>query len=162
MIATTKKAQYFEQHDIPTEGGDALRAKLMLPKRSGPPSRLVCIAPLVGSSASQALIIFRSLTRRGTAIMSFEYRGHAASSGTFELDKVLVDTRHALEWASAYARDLSIPLHGMATCFGNVALLSQFAGGAPACPLRSLSAVSGLFRLDQVLRFERFAPGSWR
>ncbi len=156
MITATRKAQYIEHHLIPVDGQSKLHAELMLPRSLQPPMRLVIVAPLVGANASQALIIFRTLTRRGAAVLSFEYRGHARSSGNFELDKTVVDTQYALEWACDYARVRGIPVHGLATCFGTVPLLAQFASGHPVFPLCSISAVSGLFRLDQILRFEDF------
>jgi hypothetical protein len=46
----------------------------------------------------------------------------------------------------------------LATCFGTVPLLAQFADGDCRYPFWSFSTVSGLFRLDQILRFEDFAP----
>jgi len=158
MISGARKFRLFEEHPIPVEGRGVLHAKLMLPKPPGFPKRLVFIAPLVGASASQALILFRSLTRRGSILMSFEYRGHLRSSGTFELDKTIVDARHALAWACEYSRRHGLPLHGFATCFGAVPLVAQFARGARGCPLWSFSTISGLFRLDRILRFEEFVP----
>ena len=154
--AARRKSQFIEQYQIPTEGQDVLHVKLMLPKPPSFPKRIVFMAPLVGASASQALINFRKLTRRGSVLMSFEYRGHPRSSGTFELDKTVVDTRHALDWASNYAREHGLPLHGFATCFGTVPLFAQFANGARRCQLWSLSTVSGLLSLDQILRLEDF------
>ncbi len=157
MISTPRNSQLFEEHQIPSEGGNFLNAKLMLPKPSVPPRRLVFISPLVGASAAQALIVFRKLSRRGSVIMSYEYRGHSRSTGRFELDKTIVDTRYALDWAVDYARSNGLPLHGFATCFGVVPLLAQFANGGRGAPFSSISAISGLLRLDQLLRFDDFA-----
>jgi len=158
MISAVRKSRLFEEHQISTEGRDALYAKLMLPKPPEDPKRLVFIAPLVGASAAQALVLFRSLTRRGSILMSFAYRGHTGSSGTFELDKTIVDVRHALAWACGYTARRGLPLHGFATCFGAIPLVAQFARGARGCPLWSFSTISGLFRSDQILRFETFVP----
>jgi hypothetical protein len=115
------------------------------------------IAPLIGAGASQALLIFRNLTRRGTTLLSFEYQGHPRSTGTFELDRTIADCRHALTWAWRYASELGVPLHGLSTCYGTVPLLAQFAGPGCGLLLKSLNAVSGLFRLDQIIRFQDFA-----
>jgi hypothetical protein len=158
MILAARRSQLFQEHLVPTEGGEVLHAKLMLPKPPSYPERLVFMPPLVGGGASQALILFRNLTRRGSVLMSFEYRGHAHSSGTFELDKTIVDTRCALEWACEYVRNHTLPLHGLAMCFGTVPLVAQYADGDPGYPLWSFSTVSGLLRLDQILRFEDFVP----
>jgi hypothetical protein len=158
MIATSRKSQLFEQFSIPTEQKDLLHARLMRPKPPVAPQRLVLIAPLVGASASQALIMFRRLTRRGSIIMSFEYRGHSRSTGTFELDKTIVDTRYVLNWAQDYAAGRGLPLHGLATCFGAVPLFAQFRAANTCFPLASLSTISGLMRLDQILQLEQFAP----
>jgi hypothetical protein len=129
----------------------------MIPKPPLRPQRVVFIAPLVGAGAAQPLVIFRNFTRRGAILVSFEYRGHAHSSGTFELDKTITDVRHALWWSWNYAQDRGLPLHGFATCFGTIPLLAQFTDHGCGCLLRSISTVSGLFRLDQILRFEDFA-----
>jgi len=157
-MISARKSALFEQRLIPTEGNDVLHAKLMHPKPPAYPKRLVLIPPLIGAGAAQPLIIFRNLTRRGSILLSFEYRGHPRSTGTFSLDGTIVDTRYALAWASNYARRHGLPLHGFATCYGLVTLAAQFAGPGPACRLWSLCTVSGLFRLDQILRFEDFAP----
>lgn len=158
MISAIRKSQLFQEHQVPTDDSEVLHAKLMLPKPPSSPKRLVFISPLVGASASQALILFRNLTRRGSILMSFEYRGHPRSSGTFELDKTIVDTRYALDWACEYAREHRLPLHALATCFGTVPLVAQFADGARSYPLRSFGAISGLLGLDRILRFEDFVP----
>jgi hypothetical protein len=156
MSSTISRTRLFEQHRIPTEGDDALHAELMLPKPPVRPQRVVFIAPLVGAGAAQPLVIFRNFTRRGAILVSFEYRGHTHSSGTFELDKTVSDVQHALWWSWNYAQDRGLPLHGFATCFGTIPLLAQFAERGCGCLLRSISTVSGLFRLDQILRIEDF------
>lgn len=158
MISVPPKPRLFEEHQVPTEGRDLLHAKLMLPKPPGFAKRLVFIPPLIGAGASQPLIIFRNMTRRGAVLMSFEYRGHRRSTGTFDLDATIADTRHALDWATDYARRRGLPLHGFATCYGVIALAAQFARGGHGRRLWSLNTISGLFRLDQILRFEDFAP----
>jgi hypothetical protein len=157
MALGTSKSRLFEDREIPTGGADVLRASLMLPRPPNAPKRLAFVAPLVGAGASQALILFRNLTRRGTVLVSFEYRGHARSGGTFDLDKTIADVHSALKWASEYAARRGLPLHAFATCYGAVPLAAQFANGREGWPLRSFSTVSGLFRLDQILRFEDFA-----
>lgn len=157
MISAAPKSRLFEEHQIPTEGPDVLYATLMFPKPPNCPKRLVFIPPLIGAGASQPLIIFRNLTRRGAVLLSFEYRGHSRSSGTFELDRTITDVRHALDWAANYARQRGLPLHGFATCFGVIALAAQYAAGGRRRRLWSFNTISGLFRLDHILRFEDFA-----
>lgn len=157
MVSLSSKSRFFEEHRVPADD-DFLHALLMLPKPPIHPKRLVFIPPLIGAGASQPLIIFRNLTRRGAVLMSFEYRGHPYSTGVFELDTTIADTRHALVWASHYARSHGLPLHGFATCYGMIALAAQFGGDAPGHRLWSMNSVSGLFRLNQILRFEDFAP----
>lgn len=156
MVRMPPKPRVFDEHRIPTEDGDFLYAKLMFPKPPATPKRLVFIPPLIGVSASQSLIVFRNLTRRGVVLLSFEYRGHPRSTGIFDLDKTIVDTHCVMLWASDYAREHGLPLHGFSTCYGVVALAAQFRKGL-RCPFWSLSAVSGLFRLDRIIRFENFA-----
>ncbi len=158
MVPVLSNSRLFEEHHIPTEGGDLLHAKLMLPKPPTFPKRLVVIPPLIGAGASQPLVIFRNLTRRGAILLSFEYRGHPRSTGIFELDKTITDTRYALVWAENYATERGLPLHGFATCYGVIALAAQFTDKTRPPPIWSFNAISGLFRLDQILRFEDFAP----
>lgn len=135
-----------------------LYGRMMLPKSSASPKRLVLIPPLIGAGASQGLIIFRNLTRRGCALLSFEYRGHSHSTGVFELDRTIVDTRNAVRWAADYACRHDMPLHAITMCYAFVSLAAQFRYEHWPRSLRSINAVSGLFRLDQILRFEDFAP----
>lgn len=158
MTAAPLKARLFEDQLIPTEDNNLLHVTLMLPKPPIRPRRVVLMAPLVGAGASQPLIIFRNFTRRGAILVSFEYRGHLGSSGVFELDGTIGDVRRAVTWAWQYAHERGLPLHGFATCFGTVPLLAQFRDGGCGRLLSSFSAVSGLFRLDQILRFDGFAP----
>jgi hypothetical protein len=71
-------------------------------------------------------------------------------------------------WAADYARKYGLPLHGFSTCYGVVTLLGQFKKGlfghngsienGLKCPFWSISGVSGLFRMDRIIRFENFAP----
>jgi hypothetical protein len=159
-IMTTSSAtknRLFEDRHIPTESGELLHAKLMMPKPPISPRRVVLISPLVGASAAQPLLIFRNFTRRGSIMISFEYRGHAESTGTFELDNTVTDVHHALIWARDYAAGLGLPLHAFATCYGTIPLLAQFKEHGQGRVFRSLNMVSGLFRLDQILRFDDFA-----
>lgn len=157
MTSRPRKSRLFEERRIPAGGGDFLHAKLMLPKPPDYAKRLVFIPPLIGAGASQPLVIFRNLTRRGAVLLSFEYRGHRGSTGVFDLDGTITDTRHALDWAASFAGRRGLPVHGFATCYGMVALAAQFTGRARARRLWSLNAISGLFRLDHILRFEDFA-----
>ncbi|MHB1033310.1 MAG: alpha/beta hydrolase family protein [Pirellulales bacterium] len=156
MTIVPPKNRLLEQQ-IPIEGG-VLCAKLMAPKPPVRPQRVVFISPLVGAGAAQPLLIFRNLTRRGSILLSFEYRGHGRSTGRFELDATLSDVHHALIWAWNYANGRGLSLHGFATCYGTVSLLAQFKENGCGCLLKSLSTVSGLFRMDQILRFDDFAP----
>jgi len=158
MAVSQSKTPLFQEHRIPTEGSDSLHATIMLPKPPIFPKRLVLIPPLVGARASQGLILSRNLARRGSILLSFEYCGHPRSTGTFELDKTILDTQCALHWADDYARQRGLPLHALAMCYGAVALMALFRRGNERCPLWSLSTVSGLFRMDRIIRFEDFAP----
>ena len=163
MVRKPSKPRIFEEHQIPTADNDFLYAKLMFPKPPATVKRLVFMPPLIGAGASQNLIVFRNFTRRGAVLLSFEYRAHPRSTGIFELDKTVVDTRHAMLWANDYAHAHGLPLHGFSTCYGLVSLAAQFKKGqanelGPRCPFWSLSAVSGLFHLDRIIVFEDFAP----
>lgn len=127
------------------------------------------MSPLVGASASQSLVISRNLARRGGILLSFEYRGHKNSTGIFDLDTTVVDTHHAILWASNFARERGLPMHGFTTCYGLVTMLAaQFKKSQAKnrtsseeslpSPFWSLNAVSGLFSLDRIIRFEDFTP----
>ncbi len=157
MLETPSKAKLFKDFRIPTEDGVSLHAQAMFPKPTVEPRRIVFISPLVGAAAAQPLLIFRNFTRRGSILVSFEYRGHARSTGTFELDKTIVDVRNALIWTWNYANQRDLPLHGFATCFGVIPLLAQFRDRGCGCLLQSVSAVSGLFRLNHILTLADFA-----
>lgn len=152
------KSRLFEDRTIPTEGNETLFAKLLMPRLPMQPQRVVFFAPLVGAGAGQQLMTFRNFSRRGAIVISYEYRGHPKSTGKFELDKTIDDTHHALIWASNYANELGLPLHGFATCYGVVPLLAQFKKGGCGHLLRSISTISGLYHLNQILRIEDFAP----
>ncbi len=152
------KSRLFEDHIIPTEDNEVLFAKLLMPKLPMQPQRVVFFAPLVGAGAGQQLMTFRNFSRRGAIVISYEYRGHPQSTGMFELDKTIVDTHYALIWASNYANELGLPLHGFTTCYGTIPLLAQFQKGGCGHLLRSISTISGLYHLNQILRIEDFAP----
>jgi hypothetical protein len=156
-VDISAKAKQFGEYRIPTDGGDFLQVQTLHPKKSVEPRRVVFISPLVGAGAAKSLIVSRSFTRAGSILVSFEYRGHTRSSGKFELDRTVADVRNALNWARGYAADMGLPLHGFATCYGTVPLFAQFKGDGPARFLRSVSVVSALFRLNQILSFDRFA-----
>ncbi len=160
MADAQSRTSLFQEHRIPTEGSDTLHATIMLPKPPIFPKRLVFIPPLIGARASQGLIVSRNLARRGSILLSFEYCGHAGSTGAFELDKTILDTQYALRWADDYARRRGFPLHALAMCYGAVSLMALFRRGKQKqrCPFWSLSTVSGLFRMDRIIRFEDFAP----
>jgi hypothetical protein len=147
-----------EEYRIPTEGSDVLYVRMLHPRRPSRPKRLVFITPLIGGTSTQPLILLRDLARRGSILMSFEYRGHPRSTGVFDLERTIVDARYALLWAADYAAQHAIPLHGFAFCYGAYTLAAQFAPGGPGRYLRSFSTISGLFRLDQMVRFEDFVP----
>jgi len=76
----------------------------------------------------------------------------------FDLDCTIVDTHYALIWALEYARELGLPLHGFAMCYGAIPLLAQFKRGGYGRFMRSVSTISGLYHLNQILRVEDFAP----
>lgn len=158
IVTTSAKSQLFETHQILTQGGDLLHAAVMTPKPPVKPKRVVFISPLIGAAAVAPLLTFRNLARSGSILISFEHRGHTRSTGTFELDKAVVDVEHAMVWAWDYASQRGLPLHGFATCFGNVALLAQFKKQGYGPILRSITQVAGLLRMDQILRAEDFVP----
>ena len=138
IVMSTTKCRHFEDAEIPSEDGVLLRAKVAMPKPPMSPQRVVLISPLVGAGAGQPLMTFRNFARRGAIVISYEYRGHPLSTGTFELDKTIVDTHYALLWAADYARERGLPLHGFATCYGTIPLLAQFKeGGCGASFARS-------------------------
>jgi hypothetical protein len=130
----------------------------MLPKPPIRPRRVVFIAPLIGAGAAQSILVFRKLTRRGSILFSFEYRGHPRSTGVFDLNATVADVKHSLIWAWHYANDRNLPLHGLSTCFGTIPLLAQFVGDGCGVLLKSFTAACGLFRLHQILKLEDFAP----
>lgn len=125
---------------------------------TGPARRLVYLVPLVGASASQQILLFKNMAKRGTLLLSFEYRGHGASTGTFSVEKSLEDSQTALFWAQEHADKLGIPLHVLSTCYGSLAMLSWFRGTALARAPLSLSAVSGLIDMHQIIRITDFLP----
>ena len=158
IVSSPPRSRVFEDLQIPTEDGDLLHAKLMMPKPPTQAQRVVFFVPLVGAGAGQQLLTFRDFVRRGAILISFAYRGHPGSTGIFNLDKTVVDARYALDWALEYAEERGLPLHGFATCYGTVPLLAQFKEGGRGHLLRSVGTVSGLYHLNQILRIEDFAP----
>ena len=167
MIQRSQKPRIYEEHRIPTKDGNYLYAKLMFPKPPMNAKRLLFLPPLVGASASQSLIIFRSLCRRGAILLSYEYEGHPRSTGTFELDDTVVDTHHAIRWADRFACEHGLPMHGVAMCYGLVSILAaQFKKDqtnkvvsnrtGSTSPFWSITAMSGLFNLEQIIDFRGF------
>lgn len=152
------KFRVFEEHRIPTTGSDLLYAKMMFPKPPVFPKRIVFIPPLIGAGASHALIAYRHLTRRGSVLLSFEYSGHPHSTGIFELDKTIIDTRNASIWAEKYANEHGMPLHALSICYAIVTLAAQFRDREWRCPFLSINSVSGLFSLDRIIQFANFSP----
>ncbi len=146
----------FEYPSIACSGpGESLSAVLMKPPQ-GEPLRLVYVVPLIGSGASQQLLLFKNMVKRGSALLSFEYRGHGASSGTFAMEKSLEDSRTVLCWAQHYASERGIPLHALSTCYGNIPMLAWFNGRAARLRVRTLNSVSGLFDLNHIIKVEDF------
>jgi hypothetical protein len=146
----------FEKVGITSAVGERLEALLMMPAHGGP-KRLVYIVPLMGSGAVQQILRFKSFSKRGSAILSFEYRGHGRSSGTFSLEKSLEDSKTVLQWAQEYAESKNIPLHVHATCYGNMAMLSWFKEGQQhPRGVKTLSAVSGILELNHIIKLEDF------
>lgn len=154
MSATTK-SRLFEEHTIPTEGGNTLFAIAMMPKS---PRRVVFMPPLIGAGAAQAPLTFRNMTRRGCILLSFQYRGHPQCTGTFDLDTSVVDTRHALLWAWNFAKQRGLPLHALTQCYGTVPFLAQFAPGGCGPIVQSISLGSALVSMDQIMKIDGFVP----
>ncbi len=148
----------FEDVTIQKNSGEYLHGRIMGHRDSTRAKRLVFISPLAGSGASLQIITFRNFIKRDCKIMSFEYSGHNKSSGTFNLEKSLEDTSVALQWASNYTRNENIPLHTMSTCYGTISLLSTFKDGENKCGVKTISAVSGLFQMDRILKYDEFLP----
>lgn len=146
----------FESSEIPCPTGERLHALVMRPP--GPALRLVYLVPLVGASASQQILLFKSMTKRGSVLVSFEYRGHGASTGTFSVEKSLEDSLTSLSWAQDLAGSIGIPLHVVSNCYGSLAMLSWFRGTGPARLPLSLGAVSGLIDMHQIIRIDDFLP----
>jgi hypothetical protein len=157
MAVTASRAKSFKDYQIPTADGASIHAKAMFPKPHVEPRRVVFISPLVGAGAALSLLTFRNFTKRGTIAVSFEYRGHGESSGHFELDKTITDAGDVLRWAWNFAADRGLPLHGFATCYGMIPLLAQFRDSGCGHLLQSVSAISALFRLNQILTVQDFA-----
>jgi hypothetical protein len=157
MAGTVSRAKSFKDYYISTEDGCSIHAKAMFPKPHVEPRRVVFICPVVGAGAALSLLTFRNFTKRGAIAVCFEYRGHGESTGLFELDKTITDARDVLLWAAKFADKLGLPLHGFATCYGTIPLISQFSDSRVGCLMRSVSAVSALFRLDQILTVRDFA-----
>ena len=145
----------FEKVLIPGPGAEQLDGILMNPLHT-PARRLVYIVPLMGSGAAQQILRFKSFAKRGSAILSFQYRGHGDSSGSFSVKKSLEDAMAVLRWAEAYATARRIPLHVHATCYGHLAMLSWYRDGRHSRSISSLSAVSGLLELDDVVKAQDF------
>lgn len=145
-----------------TQGrGESLSAVLMRPPR-GEIKRLLYIVPLAGSGASQQILRFRTLTRGGSALLSFEYRGHGSSTGTFSIEKSLEDAETVLLWARDHASKEALPLHAVSTCYSTIPMLACFRKERNLFGLRSLSAVAGLFSLDTIIRIEGFLERFFR
>jgi hypothetical protein len=154
-----KKSQLFQDFHIPIEDGAYLAAKAMFPRQNIEPQRVILMVPLVGAALGQWLVTFRSFAKFGSIMVNFEYRGHPNSTGRFELDKTIDDARHAMLWAADFADQLKLPLHAFAVCYGVFPVLAQFGpNGLGPGLLKSINTVSGLFRTDQILRFENFVP----
>jgi len=142
---------------IPCPTGDLLEAVLMLPSRDVP-RRLVYIVPLVGAGASQQILRFKSMTKRGAALLSFDYRGHGMSSGAFSMRKSLEDSLTVYHWAQNYASVHGLPLHALATCYGSLVMLSWFQDGDGAQAAKTLGSVSSLLDLHSIIRVDEFIP----
>ncbi len=151
-----KTGSVVEKFFVPCREDEHLHAVLFLPP-SGKPERLIFVVPLVGSRASQQIINFRSFVRRHSALLSFEYRGHGLSSGTFNMEKSREDTIVMLQWAIDYARGHGIPLHAMSTCYSTLSLLSCFREGAGDHGITTIGAISGLVDTRRILSYQGFA-----
>lgn len=145
----------FSEQSIPCPTGERLHALLMSPAHI-PAERLVYLVPLVGSGASQQILMFKGMVKRGAALLSFEYRGHGRSTGTFSVEKSLEDSLTVYAWARAYAQEQELPLHVLSNCYGTLAMLSWFRGAAPEPAPATLSAISGLINMHQIIRAEDF------
>ena len=146
----------FEYPRVACCGGDGSLSAMLMKPPQGEPQRLVYIVPLVGSGASQQFLLFKNIVKRGSALLSFEYRGHGASSGAFSMEKSLEDSRTVLAWACGYAAERKIPLHALSTCYGNIPMLSWFRGRGTGVRPRTLNSVSGLFDLHHIIKIEDF------
>jgi len=149
--------KHIQRIEIPCATGDLLEAVLMLPSRDVP-RRLVYIVPLVGAGASQQILRFKSMTKRGAALLSFDYRGHGLSSGAFSMRKSLEDSLTVYHWAQNYASDNGLPLHALATCYGSLVMLSWFQGGNSVLAAKTLGSVSSLLDLHSIIRVDDFFP----
>ena len=146
----------FLEREISCPTGEKLHALIMAPPR-GPVERLVYLVPLVGSGASQQILMFKGMAKRGSALLSFEYRGHGRSTGTFSVEKSLEDARTVYDWACAYADERGLPLHVLSNCYGTLAMLSWFRGGGDVPLPATIGAISGLIDMHQIIRIDDFA-----
>ena len=122
------------------------------------PKRVVFMPPLIGAGAAQAPLMFRNMTRHGCILLSFQFRGHPRSTGTFNLDRTIIDTKYAMSWARGYANERGLPLHALTQCYGTVPLLAQFTKNGCDIPFASITLGSALVRMDQILQVDDFVP----
>jgi pimeloyl-ACP methyl ester carboxylesterase len=104
------------------------------------PRGLLFAPPLIGGSAAQQVRLLRPLVRWGFDLVTFDYAGHAGSSGRFCLAGSLEDTGALLARTVSLARRGDRPLLGVGVCAAAVPLLC--AAGRLGQPFRGLVLLS--------------------
>jgi pimeloyl-ACP methyl ester carboxylesterase len=87
------------------------------------PHAMVFAPPLIGGHALQQIRLLRPLRRRNLALFSFCYAGHGASANRFSVRAAIENCHCMLDLALDLCAHKGIPLMGLASCFGALALL---------------------------------------
>jgi len=116
--------------------------------RNTSPCGLIFLPPLIGGNLSHGLGMFRSLTRKGYDLISFNYSGHGNSSGRFSLGATLCDTVHMLAHAQQLASKRRLPLFGIAPCYSAIPLL--YSAYRLKEPLNGIVLINAVLRLNPV------------
>lgn len=121
--------------------------------------RILLIPPLVGARGILGIRTFRYFLRSGCILMSFDYCGHYDGLNTkFTLGNTFRDTEVALHHAIEYSKEMKLPLHVVGSCYGLIPLLYALNNLEWPPEVKSLFSVSGLLRIDDLLKFDGYKP----
>ena len=97
-------------------------SSLCLYRIASPVSRrgTILVPPLIGGGGLQQYGYYKDINRRGFELISFDYRGHGKSGGSFSVRRSIDDT---LAVARAVREEHREPLLGMGNCYGAIPLL---------------------------------------